>query len=95
MNHACQLCRGACCESITLAVNATDPDTARWIDFHGTRTADGLNFACACSMLKDGLCSIYSTRPKPCADYQVGSDACRSAIARRRPEQAAEILELI
>ena len=96
MNPACELCRGACCESITLNVQHKSADVERWIDLHGQRIAGGLNMDCACTALVDGKCSIYDTRPGVCQDFQVGSVNCLVSIGRRRtPEQRAAIIEVM
>ncbi len=89
---ACVVCRGACCESITLDLRSENADVQRWLDLHGQRVVGGLNLACACSALREGRCTIYDDRPRVCRDYAVGSAACLAAIARRRPEPARAVI---
>lgn len=94
MNPACALCRGACCESIALPI-PTDPDvdTVRWLSYRGTIRNQMLRIEARCSQLTpDGQCGQWASRPKPCQDYPVGSDACRYAITERRSTNAGEIL---
>lgn len=94
MNSACELCGGACCESVTLEIK--DPDKAKWLEFHGKKTEHGITLECKCSKLKLGKCSIWSERPQVCRDYQVGSPACIDAVKRRRPlEIQGRIFQLI
>ena len=96
LNKACERCRGACCESIVLPLNAPNGDIGRWLDFHGTRTSQGLELECRCSKLKDGKSSIYEDRPQVCKVFRVGSAECRYAVHRKRSEQEAEeILKLM
>ena len=96
MNKACERCRGACCESIILQVNAPNGDVGRWVDYHGTRTKNGIEFACQCSKLKDGKCSIYETRPQVCKVFKVGSPECLYALHRKRTESEVKaIVELM
>ena len=92
MHPACQLCRGACCESLVLHLPPTDAGT--WLGFHGQPIGDRhVEFATPCSKLSTcGKCSIHRTRPEHCRTYAVGGPDCRATVARRRPKQAAAIL---
>lgn len=94
MNPACQLCRGACCETIVVAPPANDD--GRWLRFHGTPLADGrLELATPCSMLKPcGTCAIHTLRPEACRAFPVGGADCRATVLRRRSALAQQILAL-
>lgn len=97
----CEVCRGACCESLIVPVSAHKDS----VEFFSTRgqvfTVLGipnkfLEVQARCSHLCDrGTCSIYDTRPNQCRAYAVGSKECRLTVKRRRPEQADQILSLI
>ena len=91
----CDLCRGACCESIALPIRYEDADAQRWLAYHGTETPGGIMMDCKCSKLKNGKCSIYQTRPEVCRVFEVGSVGCLDAIRRRRPFKAGEIIKLM
>jgi Fe-S-cluster containining protein len=98
MNNACEICKGACCESFTIdlsGIKGRFPDDYRWLSFHGTQEPGGLRFDCACSKLKKGKCSIYDDRPELCKKYKVGSVQCLKAIATRRAHQQDEILKAL
>jgi Fe-S-cluster containining protein len=97
MNPACQLCRGACCESIIVdAASLRLPaDSVTWLRYHGEpidATRFELNTPCRFS--KDGLCGCYEHRPQPCVVYAPGSKICRETVRRRR-ENYREILQLL
>lgn len=94
-NHpACNLCRGACCESVIIAV--PDPSDQQWLDLHGTPTEAGTMLRCRCSKLRpDGLCGIYETRPKTCRVFEPGCVGCRLAIRELRPWLEAELTALL
>jgi hypothetical protein len=92
MHPACQICRGACCESI-VTPRPPGPD-GEWLAHHGTPLPDGrIELPLRCGKLSPcGTCTIHATRPQTCIVYEVGSPACRATVARRRPAQADEIL---
>lgn len=95
MNPACELCRGACCESITLPLPA-NPDHAQWLALHGRPSGEGaVRLECQCRQLKNGKCAIYEERPQVCRDYEPGSRACLSTVVLRRPGNARAIFELL
>ena len=91
---ACELCGGACCQSVTLP-QVFGEDVNRWLSLHGVQNGNLIRLPCKCLMLMDGKCSIYEERPQICRDYEVGSEACLKAIERYRPEQKEEIHKLI
>lgn len=96
MNPACELCRGACCESIVLkAPPAGDP--GRWLAYHADSLPDGsLEIQSRCTRLSGcGACMIHASRPAQCREFPVGGPDCRATVARRRPAQAAAILALM
>lgn len=89
----CELCRGACCETIVLLRGSDSDDVWQWLSFHGKEEDGTVRLPIPCQHLKEGRCSIYETRPNCCREYKVGSDACLKALARR--ENAQDILKLI
>jgi len=96
INKACEVCKGACCESMTLQLSEADNvDEKRWLVLHGKLYNDWVELPCPCSMLVDGKCSIYETRPDKCDKAQVGGFDCIFAISRRRPENVIELMNLI
>jgi Fe-S-cluster containining protein len=101
MNKACEICRGACCESFTLNLSGLEdkfPDVYKWLGYHATKTNgvfEGLRFDCACSKLKNGKCSVYDDRPDVCKEFKVGSVQCLASIATYRHHQQKEILKEI
>ena len=92
---ACQICRGACCESIVLRLPATDAGT--WLGLHGVSVAERqVEIPAPCRKLSAcGACSIHATRPDHCRTYVVGGADCRATVARRRPADAVEIFAAI
>jgi Fe-S-cluster containining protein len=92
---ACELCRGACCESIILPLAGLDDDGARWFRYHGKPMGEAVELQTRCEYLRHGRCGCYQTRPEPCRAFSVGGELCRSTVERRRPEQAAAILALL
>lgn len=84
MNAACELCKGACCESIV--VGQPEGDTGRWLALHGRTAEPGtIELETPCIMLCGGKCSIWKTRPDQCSAYPVGGADCRATVLRRRP----------
>lgn len=90
MNTACQVCKGACCESIVVPIPSDDD--GMWLRYHATSIAPGLfEFATPCQKLCAGKCSIHETRPTTCRVYEVGGVACRSTVLRRRHDNSKAI----
>jgi len=93
----CNICRGACCESITLEITGPTNDFQRFLEYRTSpqitgKGRIGRNFECRCLMLKDGRCLVYEKRPKMCADFEPGGEVCRATVATRRtPEEAKKI----
>lgn len=87
----CQLCRGACCESIVTTAPPTD--TGFWLSLHGNTLPDGrLELPVPCHALaKCGSCTIHSMRPEHCRNFPVGGADCRATVLRRRPAIAQDI----
>jgi Fe-S-cluster containining protein len=86
----CQLCRGACCESIVLTLGLSDSE--RWLGLHGRPIAPGqVELATPCTQLCAGRCSIHASRPDHCRTYEVGGADCRATVLRRRPADAERI----
>lgn len=90
MNTACQICRGACCESIVVPIPSDDGGI--WLRYHATQIGPGLfELATPCKKLCEGRCTIHDTRPMNCRTYEVGGVDCRSTVLRRRHDQHKEI----
>ena len=89
----CDVCRGACCESLYLPVG-TDA-RGEWLRAFAARTvgSGGVEIETRCSKLTaDGRCSIYSARPDVCRAFKAGGAACLDVVRRRRtPEEYAAI----
>lgn len=99
MHPACELCKGACCESMKINLSPLYPklitfDTLRWIQAHGTVEEGGLRLETRCKHLIGGGCSIYSQRPQICRTYEFGGRYCREAVRDRRNNDS-NILELL
>ena len=77
------------------------PDAKRWLSFHcEPERVDGnteaFRIRVKCDRLVNGQCSIYDMRPKMCADYKVGSQACLNSIMKfRNKKQQKQIFELM
>ena len=100
MTTACQICRGACCESLLVPL----ADKPALIEFYATRGSilrvgerPVLEVEARCRHLgaPEGHCTIYTNRPQPCVDYAVGSALCRDTVLRRRAEQSGAIFALL
>lgn len=99
MHPACEVCQGACCESLLLPIAKDDRA------FFATRgdvftilgqPHDVLELPTPCRHLDAcGKCGIYDARPQPCRTYEVGSKDCRLTVKRRRATKADKILALI
>lgn len=94
----CRVCRGACCESMTIALNIPDTDEGRWIALHaigGGTNSKAVTFEVRCTALtEEGQCRIHGwdERPVMCDVFPVGGPGCLEAIATRRTaEEAARI----
>jgi Fe-S-cluster containining protein len=101
MHPACEVCRGACCESLLVPVLRA-PST---LAFYATRgdvftvlgqPHDICELPTPCRHLDScGACSIYESRPSACHTFEVGSRECRLTVKRRRATKADKILALI
>jgi len=94
----CVTCRGACCEEITIEINASNEfpkAMAEWLEARGVATSKPNTFSVPsrCPQLTDaGLCGCHDEKPLVCAMMAVGGEECLDAVRRRRtPEQYAEI----
>jgi Fe-S-cluster containining protein len=96
---ACELCKGACCESILLPIDAS-PTTTEFYAARGEvfmivgRTFAELPSRCP-HLSQSGKCKTYDNRPVACSRFAVGSTMCVTAIQRRRPDQADAIMALL
>ena len=80
---ACELCGGACCESLVLPVR--DDLAGQWFRARGIEIEPGLvEVEQRCKFLQDGRCVIYRERPYACAGYEAGGENCRATVKRRR-----------
>jgi len=99
VSKACELCKGACCESILLRID-TSPIETEFYDARGSVfQMHGFQYAelpARCPYLsKAGKCMTYAQRPVACSRFAVGSTMCVTAIQRRRPDQADAIMALL
>jgi Fe-S-cluster containining protein len=92
---ACELCRGACCESLLEPV-PIDPVLSEFRRARGKQiTPKLIEMETVCPSLRDGRCDRYKHRPAICEAYKVGGELCVATVKRRRPQQAAAILALL
>jgi Fe-S-cluster containining protein len=99
VSKACELCKGACCESILLPIDRS-PMTqefyrarAEVVEIYGN-TFTEIPHRCP-HLSNSGRCKTYANRPVACSRFAVGSTMCLTAIERRRPDQAEAIKALI
>lgn len=99
MKHPCEICKGACCESMLF----TYPSGLSLMDefysargrLHSGHGVIELETRCP-NLTKTGKCGIYSCRPTVCRDYKVGSPMCLKTVELRRPgKQGIAILAAI
>lgn len=96
MNPACALCRGACCSTVVIPNEAFIGEVPVTFRLRGTQEADGFRLDAACRHLsRKGLCRIHDDKPQLCREYEVGSAACRAAVASQRPMIADRIYRLM
>lgn len=96
--NPCDLCRGACCETLVLPATIAGYFDREWLFARGEELEDHrVVLPARCPHLTpEGRCDIYVVRPMACNAYLVGGMYCRSAVRRRRsPEKATEILEAL
>ena len=88
----CDVCRGACCESLHLA--AGSDAHGEWLRAFAPRALGSqveLEVRCA-QLTPTGRCGIYEARPAVCRSYIAGGAACLDVVRRRRtPEEYAAI----
>lgn len=92
----CAICRGACCESLTVGLDLTDlpPDARRWVRLHAVGAKDAqVTFAARCTELSaEGRCQIYAERPQLCVAFEIGGHDCLATVRRlRTPAQYQQI----
>lgn len=94
MKHPCEICKGACCESMLFVYPSGLPIMDEFYAARGRLyRAEGvieLETRCPNLIRKTGKCGIYACRPQVCKDYAVGSTMCRRTIALRRPGRTGE-----
>lgn len=94
----CAICRGACCESITLHIQMATDDLQRFLELrtkpvllHG---AVQRNFDVPCSALTtEGRCGIYPRRPHVCVAFVPGGPECLATVRARRTPEAYEAIK--
>ncbi len=98
MKPDCMVCRGACCETIVMPGPLAAFFDPEWRRVRGRELPPfeqpswEIHRSCP-ELTPEGLCGIHETKPRVCREYEPGSQACLSAIERRRTrEQAREIL---
>ena len=99
MKHPCEICKGACCESMLFFYPSGLPIMDEFYAARGRNHPEHqvveLETRCP-NLQKSGKCGIYSCRPQVCKDYKVGSAMCLKTIAIRRPgKQGVAILAAI
>lgn len=91
----CQECRGACCETMLVPNEQSDPDTELWLGLRVVGPMDGERLAlrCKCSALTEGgACEIYQARPMICRAFEAGGADCLETVRlTRTPEEYARI----
>jgi hypothetical protein len=91
---ACELCRGACCESVLVPV-PIDPVACEFVRARGKQIdPNTIEWEQVCPSLRDGKCDRYRTRPVACQLYKAGGRVCRETVRRRRANWR-EILSLL
>ena len=96
----CEVCRGACCETIVLHVTVPTVDMANYVQLHsvpveGSPFVKDRVFECKCTALSSaGRCNVYQARPQVCRDYRAGGVEClRTVVSRRTKKEFALIRE--
>jgi len=99
VSKACELCKGACCESILLPIDASPTTTEFYAARGSVFQIVGRTFAevpARCPHLSgSGKCKTYANRPVACSRFAVGSTMCLTAVQRRRTDQADAIIALM
>ena len=92
----CAVCRGACCESITLSVTMPTDDLMRFVELRTKPTTQNgqimRNFEVPCSALIEGRCGIYPNRPQVCRDFAPGGPGCLATVRARRTREQYEAI---
>lgn len=96
--ESCRVCKGACCEELTVSPPRWAPWTRAWLMARGLNPKTvplGVRLESRCpQLLCSGRCGIYQDRPLVCRAYPVGSEDCLEVINRRRtPDHAKAIKE--
>ena len=84
MSKACEVCRGACCESMVIDL-VNEPRVDEWLLVRGKPlTKFRVEVETVCPSLSNGRCSRYEYRPKACQVFEVGGELCKETVIRRR-----------
>lgn len=86
MMTPCELCKGACCESVIMDLTK-NPMIDEWMLARGKPFGTNhVEWEQRCPSLNEcGQCSRYDNRPRVCIEYPVGGTHCRETVRRRRP----------
>lgn len=95
----CVVCRGACCQEITIEVHsgvAFPGAMVEWLEARGVaadKPPNAFIVPSRCPQLTvEGLCGCHDDKPLVCAMMPVGGDDCLGSVRRlRTPEQYREI----
>lgn len=93
----CELCGGACCETVFFTMPEGASIDRDWVRTRGMIPhPEGVEVPLPCPRLENGRCTCYTYRPDVCREYEVGGVACRTVVARRRDVRvAARIFKLM
>lgn len=89
----CAICKGACCESITLKVQMPTDDLQRFVELRTKPIGQDRNFECRCLALIDGRCGIYPHRPQVCRDFEIGGYNCLTTVHARRNKEQYQLIK--
>lgn len=96
MLHPCEICKGACCESMLFTYPSGLPIMDEFYAargrLHREQGVVELETRCPNLQRKTGKCGIYACRPQVCKDYRVGETLCLKTIALRRPGKTGEAI---
>jgi Fe-S-cluster containining protein len=99
MNNTCNRCGGACCKVQLFGTDWLQATGAKEVHYDKEKSQDivddHIHIERVCHHLKDGKCSIYETRPRPCREFEVGSRKCFIAMKSKNPKLYAELMNKI
>ena len=97
MSAACNICRGACCESLLFPLSGMNAEHAEFMKIRGRPIGIGIvEIEARCKSLNaKGQCGVYKERPDLCRQFEVGGTLCLDTVRRRRPASADAILDAL